>query len=148
MKNPKLTEAIAKCVGQSFSRPWFHLYTSTNDVLQRVSTFTGQAKVVEFYTDSEKLYETANLGGHKLRVAYPPQASRWFFDLDPQKATYINIVLDVIANQLNFTYDFVKPRTGNYGSKYRNGSFSGMIGELQQNRADFGKNQSRSLSYK
>ena len=39
---------------------------------------------------------------------------------------------------MNFTYTLGKPPDGQWGAKQDDGSWSGMVGELQNQRADFG----------
>ncbi len=129
---------VSHCVAQSFSRPWFHMYTISNDKLQMVSTFTGTSKFVEFYSNPKNTKDSANLGGQSITVTYPPYTYSWFFNINQSQPSYISSILNLLAEQMNFTIEFVKPKTGNYGSMDSNGNFSGMMGELQNDKADMG----------
>ena len=77
-------------------------------------------------------------GGQTIRVTYPTRSPESFFNLDRTKASMFMELLDTLENQLNFTVEFVRPKTGSYGIPTSNGSFDGMIGELGSSRADFG----------
>ena len=48
--------------------------------------------------------------------------------------------LIIFQNLLNFTYTLKKPNDGKYGALKENGRWTGMIGVLQRNEANFGKN--------
>ena len=39
---------------------------------------------------------------------------------------------------MNFTYTIVKPHDGKWGSPYGNGSWTGVVGDLQRRKADIG----------
>ena len=50
-------------------------------------------------------------------------------------------VFSKFQNLLNFTYSLKKPSDGQWGASISNGSYTGMIGALQQKEADFGSIQ-------
>ena len=102
-----------------------------------VSTFTGSVAKVGHYTN-EATMARPDLGGQMLRVTYPVTGP-WVMSLNESTPGYANVILNSIANRLNFTYQYVTPESGNYGSDpNKTGQFNGMIGELQNNRADIG----------
>ena len=45
----------------------------------------------------------------------------------------------LFQNLLNFTYILKKPLDGSWGALQEDGRWTGMIGELQRNEANFGK---------
>ena len=47
-------------------------------------------------------------------------------------------VLDILRFDLNFTYTIREPEDKKYGTKLPNGSWNGIIGELQRRNADVG----------
>nr|XP_053651462.1 probable glutamate receptor [Cherax quadricarinatus] len=58
-------------------------------------------------------------------------------------------LLDTLAASLNFTYHIVKPADGSWGAKFKNGTWSGMVGQVLQQEVDialgpFGITESRS----
>ena len=53
---------------------------------------------------------------------------------------------DYFQEILNFTYTLRKPPDGNWGSIKSDGSWSGMVNELIQKRADMGKFYSKTQS--
>ena len=129
---------ISNCVAQSFSKPWFYLHEEPSDVLYAVSTFTGSFSKIDQYTNKANS-DRPDLGGHPIRVACPWQSSKWFFTMNETSPGYINIILNTIAKALNFQVEFVTAADGSYGNAINDtGRFSGMLGELQNNRADFG----------
>ena len=45
-------------------------------------------------------------------------------------------LLDTLSSLLNFTYTLYVPPDGQYGGRFENGSWNGMIGEVVNGRAD------------
>ncbi len=95
-----------------------------------VSTVTGKLDNVD---NMKEGHHTLNLGGQEIRVAFLPEPE------SSSLQTFNLKVLDIIAKRLNFTPVFHKPAVGGYGSEDSFGNFDGIIGELQNSRADIGK---------
>ncbi|XP_069982156.1 probable glutamate receptor [Penaeus vannamei] len=47
-------------------------------------------------------------------------------------------ILDIIATSMNFSYGFVRPRDGAWGTEKVDGSWSGMVGMVSREEADLG----------
>ncbi|XP_069939957.1 probable glutamate receptor [Cherax quadricarinatus] len=54
-----------------------------------------------------------------------------------QEGVRHHYVMDYLAQGLNFTYKYVSPADGTYGSKQKDGSWSGMVGMVSRQEADF-----------
>ncbi|XP_066957411.1 probable glutamate receptor isoform X1 [Macrobrachium rosenbergii] len=48
------------------------------------------------------------------------------------------LVLEMLARNINFTYDLVQPSDGSWGFLFPNGTWNGMIGMLHRKEVDFG----------
>ena len=59
------------------------------------------------------------------------------------KLSYQNITNLILQDVLNFTYTLRKPSDFTYGNQKSDGSFNGMIGELERHNADMGISPSR-----
>ncbi|XP_042233761.1 glutamate receptor-like, partial [Homarus americanus] len=50
----------------------------------------------------------------------------------------VNTLVDYLAKALNFSYTYVRPPDGSWGKRYKNGSWSGMVGMVVRKEADIG----------
>ncbi len=128
---------IANCVSHNHKGPWFHLYYDESDQLFQVSTYSGRTVEVD-YIQLHNYSLLADLGGHEVRVTYPPNGRLTFINPDPSKASFTMDLMKMIANNLNFSMVFIPPESGTFGIEDDQGNFNGMIGDLQNDIADIG----------
>ena len=134
--------------------PNVHLYLATvqryGAVIREAWTFPDDPRpVVELrghWTPSEGLWmEPRQHGGPRdfqgrtLRVAIledPPYVTVDNSSGQSVLGGYLPGVLDMLATGLNFTPQIVSPADGKFGVELPNGSWSGMVGMLQKQRAE------------
>ncbi|XP_064110454.1 uncharacterized protein LOC135218231 [Macrobrachium nipponense] len=86
-----------------------------------------------------------DLEGHKFRVlsmpTFPYCAYRRDSDTPGSTLTLLDSVdkrlLEAVSTHLNFTYDIRVPMDGQWGVSTKTGNWTGMVGELQHEQADF-----------
>ncbi|XP_071545434.1 probable glutamate receptor [Panulirus ornatus] len=47
-------------------------------------------------------------------------------------------LMEILANTMNFTYNYIRPPDGSWGGKLKNGSWTGMVGMLGRKEVDIG----------
>ncbi|XP_063850046.1 glutamate receptor ionotropic, kainate 4-like [Scylla paramamosain] len=86
----------------------------------------------------------SDLRGHQMRVVtfhFPP---RIFMEEDEDRASPVMYGVDIevvraLTEALNFTVDFRRPSDGEmWGWEQDNGSWTGLMGDLQRRKADIG----------
>lgn len=79
--------------------------------------------------------ELSDLSGNILRVSILPYFPLVMLDTPDLKGYFID-VLEILADLMNFQISYQSPSDGLWGSKNKDGTWSGMVGELLNNQSD------------
>ncbi|XP_076113502.1 glutamate receptor U1-like [Mytilus galloprovincialis] len=89
-------------------------------------------------TDNE-IFPNAKFGFNKRKFLVSTIPSYPFVVLNNRTKTYTGITMDLLrhlSDGLNFTYDLIGPPDGNWGAEIGNGTWNGMVGQLQRKEVD------------
>ncbi|ROT70074.1 olfactory ionotropic receptor IR4 [Penaeus vannamei] len=111
-----------------FPEKFFRFYGGATLVVA-AEEFIPHVKVVESQVDLVE-YQEPDLASNVVRQG----EGGVVFSFEGPMAN----ILDIIATSMNFSYGFVRPRDGAWGTEKVDGSWSGMVGMVSREEADLG----------
>ncbi|XP_076114569.1 putative glutamate receptor [Mytilus galloprovincialis] len=89
--------------------------------------------------EENKLFPNANFGFNKRKFLVNTLPFSPFVQFNNETDQYTGITIEILnqlSRDLNFTYEIQPPPDGNWGAEKYNGSWNGMVGQLQQREVD------------